>query len=226
MLAQYCANVQDMVWRDSADKALTDYARPSIAVDVAVLTVEDDQLKVVVVDSDRGPSLPGTFLHPGETLRDAAARALQTKAGLTGLDFHQLGMYDNPDRDDRGWVLSMAHGAAVARIALPDDVQLAEIDDTTVHGPLAFDHSAMVTQAVDDLRRRYTNDSADPDHLLPQQFTLLELRRLHETIFARDFPKDTFRRRMIDTLEGTGERSSAETGRPAELFRRASQNYR
>lgn len=211
-----------MEWRDSAGKALTDYARPSIAVDVAVLTIENDELKVLVVDSDRGPSLPGTFLHPDETLRDAAARALRTKAGLTGLDFHQLGMYDAPHRDDRGWVLSMAHSAAAARTSLPDDAQLADTDGATVPGSLAFDHSAMVAQAVADLRQRYTDDSADPDHLLPQQFTLLELRRLHETIFARDFSKDTFRRRVIDNLEGTGERSSAETGRPAELFRRAS----
>lgn len=211
-----------MVWRDSAGKALTDYPRPSIAVDVAVLTIEHDQLKVLVVDSDRGPSLPGTFLHPGETLRDAAARALETKAGLTGLDFHQLGMYDAPDRDDRGWVLSMAHSAAVARATLPADAQLAEIDDTTVRGRLAFDHSAMVTQAVDELRHRYSGDSVDADQLLPQEFTLLALRRVHEVIFGREYPKDTFRRRVIGSLQGTGERSSAETGRPAELFRRAS----
>lgn len=210
-----------MVWRDSAGKTLTDYARPSIAVDVAVLTIENDQLKVLVVDSDRGPSLPGTFLHPGETLRAAAARALETKAGLTGLDFHQLGMYDDPDRDDRGWVLSMAHTAATARASLPADAQLAEIEGSSVRGPLAFDHSAMVTEAVNELRLRYAGDSADPDHLLPQEFTLLALRRVHEVIFGRDFPKDTFRRRVIGNLHGTGERTSAETGRPAELFRRA-----
>ncbi len=218
--------MQGMVWRDSAGKALTDYARPSIAVDVAVLTVEGDRLKVLVIDSDRGPSLPGTFLHPGETLRDAAARALDAKAGLTGLGFHQLGMYDDPHRDDRGWVLSMAHSAAAARQFLPGGARLADIEGTEVSGTLAFDHGAMVTHAVRDLRLRYSGDSIDPDHLLPQQFTLLALRRLHEVIFERDLPKDTFRRRVIGNLEGTGERSSAETGRPAELFRRTRSDRR
>lgn len=207
-----------MVWKDSSGKSLADYPRPSVAVDVAVLTVDSDHLAVLAVDSERGPALPGTFLHPRETLRDAAARALASKAAITGLDFHQLGMFDDPDRDDRGWVLSMAHGAAIAHEKLAGAARLVNITDTEVDEHLAFDHNDIVTEAVLDLRRRYRADP-DPDHLLPAQFTLLELRRLHETIFARDFPKDTFRRRFINALEGTGERSSAETGRPAELFR-------
>ncbi|WP_036519690.1 NUDIX domain-containing protein [Nocardia sp. 348MFTsu5.1] len=208
-----------MVWKDSSGKALDDYIRPSIAVDVAVLTVRGDQLCVVAVDSDRGPSLPGTFLHPGETLRDAAARALETKAGITDLAFHQLGMYDDPTRDDRGWVLSMAHSAAIANDRLPPATRLVPITGGVADEPLAFDHNDMVVQAVHVLRQRYS-PIPDPDNLLPDQFTLLELRRLYEAIFSDAFPKDTFRRRFIGELEGTGERSSSDTGRPAELFRR------
>lgn len=208
-----------MVWTDSSGKSLDDYTRPSVAVDVAVLTVRDDRLRVVTVDSDRGASLPGTFLHPGETLQDAAARALETKAGITDLAFHQLGMYDDPDRDDRGWVLSMAHSAAISPDRLPMATTLVTITDGVADEPLAFDHNTMVAQAVTDLRARYSSDP-DPDDLLPDQFTLLELRRLHEVIFSQTFPKDTFRRRFISELDGTGERSSSDTGRPAELFRR------
>ena len=208
-----------MVWRDAEGKTLDDYTRPSVAVDVAVLTVRDDRLCVVAVDSERGLSLPGTFLHPGETLRDAAARALQTKAGIVDLAFHQLGMYDDPARDDRGWVLSMAHSAAIAHQRLPEAVDLVAVTDGVADEPLAFDHGDMVTEAVADLRQRYW-PLPDPDHLLPDQFTLLELRRLYETIYSESFPKDTFRRRFIGQLEGTGQRSSADSGRPAELFRR------
>jgi ADP-ribose pyrophosphatase YjhB (NUDIX family) len=207
-----------MVWRDDAGKALSDYERPSVAVDVAVLTVIDDELAVLAVESGRGPALPGTFLHPGETLADAASRALRTKADISGLGFHQLGMYDDPSRDDRGWVLSMAHGAAVARRRLPDDALLVRITGQTPKVDLAFDHNTMVSQAVQDIRARYS-DHPDPDRLLGDQFTLLELRRLHEAIFGATLVKDTFRRRFIGALEGTGERAAAETGRPAELFR-------
>lgn len=207
-----------MVWLDAAGKALTDYDRPSVAVDVAVLTVEGDELAVLVVKSERGLALPGTFLHRGETLADAASRALQTKAGIRGLAFHQLGMYDAPSRDDRGWVLSMAHGAAAMRRHLPDDALLVTIAGESPSDDLAFDHNNMVSQAVQDIRVRYSN-SPDPDRLLGDQFTLLELRRLHEAIFGATLVKDTFRRRFIGALEGTGERAASDTGRPAELFR-------
>ncbi|WP_328857257.1 NUDIX domain-containing protein [Williamsia herbipolensis] len=206
-----------MVWRDDLGRALTDHPRPSVAVDVAVLTVVDDRLHVVAVEGPHGVALPGTFLHPGERLADAAVRALRTKVGVSDLDFHQLAMHDDPDRDDRGWVLSMAHGAVTPAAALPPGTRLVAVVDGRPTQRLAFDHDAMVAHAVDDLRARYA-DRPDPDHVLGERFTLLDLRRLHEAVADRELPKDTFRRRMLPFLSGTGEFSTADVGRPAEVF--------
>ncbi|RRQ25727.1 NUDIX domain-containing protein [Rhodococcus sp. Eu-32] len=203
----------------TAGRSLTDYPRPSVAVDVAVLTVHDGVLKVVVVPSPRGDALPGTFLHPGERLADAADRALRTKAGLGGLEFHQIGMFDAPDRDERGWVLSMAHGATIAVDALTSSIDLVDIEHGSATKPLAFDHGEMVTLSVNDLRRRYAS-RIDPGRLLGETFTLLELRRLYEVVFDTEIPKDTFRRHVTSALEGTGTTSIAGGGRPAELYRR------
>lgn len=207
-------------WRDPAGKTLTDYPRPSVAVDVAVLTVHAGRLHVLAVHRPNDElALPGSFLRPGERLADAADRALRAKAGLAGAHFHQLAMFDAPDRDDRGWVLSMAHGATLRRDDLPTDAQLVRIDDRDATEQLAFDHAAMVSRAVDDLRARYTR-RIDPSGLLPDTFTVLELRRLYESVFGRPLPKDSFRRLVIDTIEATGRMSSRGAGRPAELFRR------
>lgn len=200
----------------SPSKPLTDYPRPSVAVDVAVLTVADETVKALVVDHPRGLALPGTFLHPGERLADAARRALHDKAGLDGVEFHQMAMLDDPERDDRGWVLSMAHSAAVSFERFPTGAQLVPVDDTS---ELAFDHSEVVDLAVDDLRRRYAT-AVDPSGLIGDEFTVLELRRLYEVIYGRRFPKDTFRRHLSHGLEATGEFSREGTGRPAELYRR------
>ncbi|MGK9274553.1 NUDIX hydrolase, partial [Williamsia muralis] len=101
---------------------------------------------------------------------------------------------------------------------LPDDALLVTIAGDSPSEDLTFDHNIMVSQAVQDIRVRYSN-SPDPDRLLGEEFTLLELRRLHEAIFGTTLVKDTFRRRFIGALEGTGERAAADTGRPAELFR-------
>ncbi|MDH6281579.1 NUDIX hydrolase [Prescottella agglutinans] len=208
-------------WRDAEGKALIDYPRPSVAVDVAVLTVQTGRLHVLVVDGPRGGNaLPGSFLRPGERLAEAAERALRTKAGLVGADFHQLAMFDAPDRDDRGWVLSMAHGATLPRDELPVDAELVRVDGRTVSEPLAFDHADMVSRAVDDVRARYAR-RIDPSGLLPDTFTVLELRRLYEAVFDRPLPKDSFRRLVIDAIEPTGRMSTSGAGRPAELFRRS-----
>ncbi|WP_016933531.1 NUDIX hydrolase [Rhodococcus sp. R1101] len=201
---------------DSTGRSLTDYPRPSVAVDVAVLTV-DEVLKVLVVERPEGSfALPGTFLHPGERLAEAAERALRDKAGLTGVDFHQLAMLDDPERDDRGWVLSMAHGAAVPVAEIPAEAHLAPTTETT---GLAFDHAEIVDLAVADLRRRYSA-AVDPGNFLGEQFTVLDLRMLYETVYARSYPKDTFRRHLLHGLEPTGELRREGTGRPAEIYRR------
>ncbi|MDJ0112962.1 NUDIX hydrolase, partial [Rhodococcus erythropolis] len=92
-------------WTDTSGKGLTDYPRPSVAVDVAVLTYSGGSLKVLVVRHRLGAlALPGTFLHERELLTAAADRALSVKAELAQTSFHQLAIFDRPDRDDRGWV--------------------------------------------------------------------------------------------------------------------------
>jgi 8-oxo-dGTP diphosphatase len=205
---------------DSSGKTLEDYPRPSVAVDVVVLTYSEDALRVVVVQHEHGMlALPGAFLHERELLTVAAQRAL-LKADMTGTQFHQLALFDRPDRDDRGWVLSMAHTAVVPADELPDAAILVPVHDGTVGQELGFDHADMVRLAVDDLRARYAA-RVDPAGLLGESFTMLELRQLYEVVFAREeLQKDSFRRHVVGSLEKTGEWSKLGNGRPAELFRR------
>ncbi|MFI5433248.1 NUDIX hydrolase [Rhodococcus baikonurensis] len=207
-------------WTDTNGRALSDYPRPSVAVDVAVLTYSGESLKVLVVRHRLGSlALPGTFLHERELLTAAADRALSVKADLARTDFRQLAIFDRPDRDDRGWVLSVAHTVGLPESALPDSALLVDVyDDEAVSG-LAFDHADMVRLAVTDLRTRYAS-YVDPDGLSGGSFTVAELRGLYEVIFDRPFQKDSFRRQVFDALESTGEMSRPGNGRPAETYRR------
>jgi ADP-ribose pyrophosphatase YjhB (NUDIX family) len=206
-------------WVVAAHPSLTDYPRPSVAVDVAVLTVRDDRLQVVVVDHARGGSaLPGTFLHQGEVLADAAARALADKAGLRRVPFTQLHVFDAPGRDDRGWVLSVGHSAVVPAGQLPAESRLMPIERGRAAGDLLFDHAEIVRLAVDRLRRDYATE-VDPALLLGERFTVFRLRRLYEAVFERPLMKDTFRRLVVPNLESTGEYGT-DSGRPAEVYRR------
>src|SRR5258705_13815614 len=93
-------------YRDAGGRSLSDYPRPSVAVDTAVLTL-DTALGVVVLEvrppTGTGWALPGTVLHEGQTLADAVDRALRMKANVRGPHPRQLHVFDDPGRDDRGW---------------------------------------------------------------------------------------------------------------------------
>jgi 8-oxo-dGTP diphosphatase len=220
-------------YRDSTARRLTDYPRPAVAVDTAVLTVAPlpdggSQLAVLQVRRSGGHqhgswALPGTFLHPGERLIDAVHRSLRDKAGVTGGDPTQLHVFDDPDRDDRGWVLSVAHLDAlpharlVDALAARDDLRLAPVNDP---GPLPYDHTQILDRAVAHLRQRY-NTQPDPDHFVPATFTLRELRLTHEAVAGTALQRDTFRRTMTDHLTPTGTPTTGARGRPAELFSRS-----
>lgn len=219
-------------YRDSAGKALADYPRPSVAVDTAVLTIsKEGTLSVLLAltnDAVRGGTaewrLPGTFLHRGETLAMAVLRSLRDKAGVEGLAPRQLHVFDDPMRDDRGWVLSVAHLDVVRlpRLAASERARLVPIDALPA---LTYDHAAIVTYAVEALRADYRR-MPDPAGLLEQPFTMRELRALHEAIAGERLLPDTFRRSMLQQLTGTGEQSRAGRGRPAELYARPSQEPR
>lgn len=216
-----------MEYRDTSGKALTDYPRPSVAVDVAVLTVSPaGELCVLLVrrvGTHRRDAwqLPGTFLHQGETLAEAAHRALRTKVGVEGLEPVQLCVLDDPDRDDRGWVLSVAHLDVVAwpRLESLDSTDVRVAPVVEVQG-LTFDHDRIVELAVQRLRSEY-RDVPDPRGLLEEPFTLLELQRLHEAVFGHELPKDSFRRGMQPKLRETGRMQVGVVGKPARLFGRS-----
>jgi ADP-ribose pyrophosphatase YjhB (NUDIX family) len=215
-------------YRDSQGKRLEDYPRPSVAVDTALLTLTsgDDGKPVLSVlqvrrQNDRGWGLPGTFLHPGERLIDAVLRSLRAKAGVAGLQPRQLYVFDEPDRDDRGWVLSVAHVDVVPIRRLDGrDPEQTRIVPAERPGRLPYGHGEIIHRAVADLRRRYEAEP-DPDRLLPEQFTLRELRHVHQAVLGRTVQRDTFRRAMEHALVPTGTATTRGPGRPAELFRRA-----
>lgn len=216
-----------MASRKQPANGLEAYPRPSVAVDTAVLTVpqeSDARLSVLLVRREGTHRhgqwlLPGTFLHPGETLSEAALRALRDKAAVQGLHPRQLRVFDDPQRDDRGWVLSVAHVDVVPAPRLGPSLQaaviLAPVDEIT---GLAFDHDAIVRLASQEMRARY-REYPDPDRLLDEPFTLLQLQRLHEAVAGTGFVKDTFRRSMQERLLPTEEVSAGSVGKPARLWR-------
>jgi 8-oxo-dGTP diphosphatase len=213
-----CANLSSMIWRDGSGRSLADYPHPSVAVDVALLTVVAERLCVVVHarTDPAGTALPGTFVRIDETLRAAALRALREKVQVTGREPVQLRVFDAVDRDSRGRVLGVAHVDLVPVDLLPPGTTTIPAADAR---GLAFDHDAVVAAAVAWAQAGYAA-APDPAGLLGATFTLAELLALHQAVAGERLQKDTFRRHMHDALVETGESTRGTVGKPARLFRR------
>lgn len=195
-----------------------------MAVDTALLTLDPADPELLVLQVRRvdatGWALPGTVLHAGERLADAVERSLRVKAGVRGLRPRQLHVFDDSRRDDRGWVLSVAHVEVVPLHRLePGQPGQTRLVPVTRPGRLRHGHAAIIARALADVRERYAQ-RPDPDHLLGRQFTLGELHKVHQAVAGRTLQRDRFRRLMKPLLQPTGHLVTRTGGRPAELFRR------
>ncbi|WP_260981207.1 NrtR DNA-binding winged helix domain-containing protein [Curtobacterium pusillum] len=191
-------------------------------MDTAVLTVPvGGELSVLQVrDATDGDwRLPGTFVHEGEQLADAVLRSLRDKAGVTGLAPEQLHVFDDPSRDDRGWVLSVAHLDVVPASLLSLDETRARVVPVGEALGMVHGHDDIVEFAVASLRAAYAG-APDPRGLVAEPFTMTELRRVHEAVGGRQLLPDSFRRAMVPMLVNTGERAAAGPGKPGARYRR------
>jgi len=218
---------------------LEQYPAPHLAVDVAVMTVPPEgPLSVLLVrrsgDQNGTWALPGRFVRERERLAQSVAITLEEKVGLSpaslrGLTPRQLHLFDDPDRDDRGWVMSAAHLLTLpyerVAVALQSEaVMLARIDGVRAIVPgqrrLPYGQDAIVEFAVEEMRLLYSTQP-DPEGLIAEsEFTLAQLRDVHTAVLDADWQIDTFRRHMIPQLVDTGRRSEGGVGRPAALYRR------
>jgi len=223
------------------------FERPSVAVDVVLLTTAGSQLQTLLVRRQEPPakglwSLPGGFVDVRESLDVAAERVLRLKAGLTDVFLEQLYTFGDPARDPRTRVISVAYYAlvpdqrlktsdgsspierALAKIELPATAGSAACpivklaDGTRIR--LAFDHETILATAVRRLRGKLAYVPLGFE-LLPPTFTLRQLQIVHEAILGRRLNKDAFRRRVLASglLRPTGRRQEDVDHRPAELYR-------
>ena len=204
-----------------------------VTVDIAIFTIRAAELCVLLIRRGAHPSLgqwalPGGFVGATEGLDEAAARELREETGVAADAYlEQLRTYGAPGRDPRMRIVSVAYLALVAdppgMRAGTDAAEarfwpLAELEAGPV--PLAFDHRGILDDAVERVRSKLEYTSLATT-LLPEPFTMGDLRRVYETVWGVELHPANFRRKVLATpgfVVPTGELGP--TGRGwAELYR-------
>lgn len=199
-----------------------------LAVDVALISVMDREVRVLLMPVNMPPDfvgmrgLPGGLIRPDETAEDAATRHLSERCGIRGAYSEQLYTFSAIDRDPRGRVVSVAYLAlmpeAKARAVKPREGFAWE--RVSRLGRLAYDHNEIVAVALGRLGSRLQSTTI-ARHLVAGAFTLPELQQVYETVLRVRLDKRNFRKKLIGDgiVKATGEQTRAAVGRPAELYR-------
>jgi len=199
------------------------YPRAALTVDTVVFALRARDLSVLLVRRKNPPfqgawALPGGFVDEGESLELAARRELDEETGISGVAIAQLGAFGDPGRDPRGHTVSVVYYACVISEPRPtagDDaadaawhplrsLPIAQGDGSRRRRAsdvkLAFDHARIIEAARGRLQEKlHTPTLGIPFRLVPQHFTLTELRRVYEAVFGRPLEPRSFCARLVQS---------------------------
>ncbi len=195
-----------------------------LAVDCVVFGYEEDELKLLLYPRGFEPvkgkwSLMGGFVQEQESCEEAAARVLLETTGLENIFLDQVSTFSDPRRETSVRVISVAYYSLIR-------IHQHDLDLVSSHGAswwpltrlpeLIFDHAEMIRKALVRLQQK-AGYSLVGSELLPEKFTLLQLRKLYESIYQREFDAGNFRKKILslDLLNKTTEKNYTESRKGA-----------
>ena len=212
--------------------AKSKYGEIAVAVDLLTFTIEDNNLKILMVERNEEPfkgklALPGVFVKEDETLDGAVVRGIREETGLEGIYFEQLYTFGDIDRDPRKRIISVSYMALVPVEQLVfkagervSGAWLVDVEDILQSkDEIAFDHKQIIQVA----RERLANKVEYTDivfHLVGEEFTLPELQNVYEILLGKPVYKANFRKKMASMIEETDYMTAGAAHRPSRLYRR------
>lgn len=205
----------------------TKHPKHFVAVDCVILGYNEGELCLLLYPRSFEPSkgawsLMGGFVQEEESSEEAAARVLKQTTGLDDIFMQQVETFSNPQRDTEARVISIAYYALVRMV----EHNKACVREHGAHWwpvtelpEMIFDHGEMVKKALVKLQQEAGYRLIGSD-LLADKFTLLQLRKLYEAIFLREFDPGNFRKKILslNVLERLNEKNPTESKKGAYYY--------
>lgn len=197
------------------------YETAKIAIDLAIFTIHEDALKVLLHKREKAPfvgmsELPGGLLLADETAEQSLRRKLKELVGRENLFFKQFHTFTDPLRDLRERTVSIGFVSLISESKIKEIVRWHEYGEI---GSLAFDHKKILETA-----RRYLKENTDYSivkQFMPSLFPLNKLQVVYEILEEKKYDNRNFRKKMVnsDIVEETDEYEQNVSHRPAKLFK-------
>lgn len=251
---QEASETEFLAWYQEQDQPK--YEKPSVTVDMVLMCYnkEEEQLKIALIQRKGHPfrnswALPGGFVNPQESTGDSVIRETNEEIGVTisKQNIEQLHTFSTPNRDPRGWVITVSYLAFIGEepLSAGDDtnqvrwfslerqghrllLSSGEIEiildmqsgDSIGKDTLAFDHSAIILKAFQRVANKMEHE---PQVLLVlgSDFTITEARKVFAKFLGIDFKlidHSNFKKSMLQYLIEVGEKPVG-IGRPSKIYR-------
>ena len=213
------------------------FFRSAITVDNVIFGFDGQDLKVLLMKRGEIPymddwALPGHFVKAEEDLANAAGRILEELTGLKSVYLEQVKTFGKTGRHPMGRVMTVAYYSLIninsyeikpAFIAQKATwFKVSEV----LQSPLAFDHNEILKACIDQLKVRVKTQPIGFE-LLPDKFTLTQLKQLYESVLQHQLDKRNFRKKILSMkiLIDLQESQEGVAHRPAKLYRFDSERY-
>jgi nicotinate (nicotinamide) nucleotide adenylyltransferase len=190
--------------------------KPRVSVNIAVCTIRDEALQVLLVKRKSGPcseswAIPGGFLEAAENpnLEETVTRRLEELVHPEGIYLEQLKTYDPPDHTPLNRMITTAYFALIPEEKLPLKDLESEGDSETAWFSLkefqkeaesrgdgiVFGHDRILQDLLTRIQGKisYTPIAFE---LVPKEFTWPELRRVFEIVLGKDLDATNFKRKI------------------------------
>ena len=234
---------------------LPEYEKPSLTVDIVLMCYnkEEDQLKILLIKRKGHPyrnswALPGGFVQRNESTGESVLRETTEETGvvISKENIEQLHSFSTPNRDPRGWVVTVSYLAFIGEEPLiagddakevrwftmerkANQIHLTSGDveiildlksgSSTGKDTLAFDHSEIILKAFNRVSDKMEHEP-QVLQVLGKDFTITEARKVFAKFLGIDFHSidhSNFKKAMLQYFDEIGERPVG-IGRPSKIY--------